>query len=127
MLLSAGDVVVADEEGVVVTPPARQEQVLPDARAKAAGEAAESLDAWEAAHRARVDGILAGHGFAGRPDRSAQAQGTSCRGAPGRVRSCWRARCLRFQCGRWTETTTAARRVSAPRAIRVTVQVPTKV
>uniref|UniRef100_A0AAU2VTY2 Putative 4-hydroxy-4-methyl-2-oxoglutarate aldolase n=1 Tax=Streptomyces sp. NBC_00008 TaxID=2903610 RepID=A0AAU2VTY2_9ACTN len=61
----AGDIVVADEEGVVVTPGARQEQVLLDARAKAAGEAAETLDAWEAAHRARIDGILAANGYRG--------------------------------------------------------------
>ncbi|WNI31221.1 RraA family protein [Streptomyces sp. ITFR-6] len=61
----AGDIVVADEEGVVVTPGARQEQVLLDARAKAAGEAAESLDAWEAAHRARIDEILAANGYEG--------------------------------------------------------------
>ncbi|MFF3174552.1 RraA family protein [Streptomyces sp. NPDC057900] len=61
----AGDIVVADEEGVVVTPGARQEQVLLDARAKAAGEAAEDLDAWEAAHRARIDKILAADGYRG--------------------------------------------------------------
>ncbi|MFD5074783.1 RraA family protein [Streptomyces sp. NPDC058371] len=61
----AGDIVVADEEGIVVTPRDRQEQVLLDARAKVAGEAGESLDAWEAAHRARVDQILAEAGFEG--------------------------------------------------------------
>lgn len=61
----AGDIVVADEEGVVVTPGARQEQVLLDAVAKAAGEAAETLDAWEAAHRARIDKILAANGYEG--------------------------------------------------------------
>lgn len=36
----AGDIVVADEEGIVVTPRARREQVLLDARAKLAKEAA---------------------------------------------------------------------------------------
>lgn len=61
----AGDIVVADEEGVVVTPGARQESVLLDARAKAAEEAAETLDAWEAAHRARIDEILAANGYEG--------------------------------------------------------------
>jgi regulator of RNase E activity RraA len=59
----AGDVVVADEEGVVVVPGARQEQVRRDARAKLAKEAAESLDTWERAHRDRIDTILAAHGF----------------------------------------------------------------
>jgi 4-hydroxy-4-methyl-2-oxoglutarate aldolase len=59
------DIVVADEEGVAVTPRDRGEQVLRDARAKMAREAAESLDGWEAAHRANVDKLLAEHGFTG--------------------------------------------------------------
>lgn len=61
----AGDIVVADEEGVVVTPAARREQVLVDARAKLAKEAAQTLDAWEEAHRARIDKALAEGGFKG--------------------------------------------------------------
>ncbi|MFJ3304438.1 RraA family protein [Streptomyces sp. NPDC086549] len=61
--VGAGDVVVADEEGVVVVPHARRTKVLADARAKLAKEAAETLDAWQAAHRARIDMILAGNGF----------------------------------------------------------------
>jgi regulator of RNase E activity RraA len=60
-----GDMVVADEEGIVVTPRAGREQVLRDAQAKAAKEAGESLDEWERAHRARVDKILADNGFEG--------------------------------------------------------------
>jgi 4-hydroxy-4-methyl-2-oxoglutarate aldolase len=59
----AGDIVVADEEGIVVVPGDRREQVLADARARLAQEAAESLDEWEQAHRARVDKILAAGGF----------------------------------------------------------------
>ncbi|MFF3781061.1 RraA family protein [Streptomyces sp. NPDC001933] len=61
--VEAGDIVVADEEGIVVVPRARREQVLRDARAKVAEEAGESLDAWEAAHRARIDDILRDNGF----------------------------------------------------------------
>ncbi len=61
----AGDIVVADEEGVVVTPSARAADVLKDAQAKQAKEASESLGAWQAAHRARIEQILADHGFAG--------------------------------------------------------------
>jgi 4-hydroxy-4-methyl-2-oxoglutarate aldolase len=56
--VNAGDIVVADEEGIVVVPGDRQAQVLLDARAKLAREAGESLDDWEAAHRARIEAIL---------------------------------------------------------------------
>lgn len=61
--VSAGDIVVADEEGIVVAPHAGQERVLRDAQAKLAKEAGESLDAWEQAHRARIDKILRDNGF----------------------------------------------------------------
>jgi len=61
--VNGGDIVVADEEGIVVTPSARREQVLLDARKRLAAEAGESLDAWEAAHRARIDKLLAENGF----------------------------------------------------------------
>ncbi|WP_369232755.1 RraA family protein [Streptomyces sp. R21] len=60
-----GDIVVADEEGVAVAPGARQEEVLRAARAALAKEADETLDEWEAAHRARVDKLLAEGGFEG--------------------------------------------------------------
>lgn len=61
--VNAGDIVVADEEGIVVTPRARRDEVLSASRAKLAKEAAETLDEWEAAHRARIDKILADGGF----------------------------------------------------------------
>jgi 4-hydroxy-4-methyl-2-oxoglutarate aldolase len=60
-----GDVVVGDEEGVVVVPAGRREQVLRDARAALAAEAAVSLDEWEQAHRTRIDELLAERGFVG--------------------------------------------------------------
>jgi len=63
--VEAGDIVVADEEGVVAVPAARRDEVLTAARAKLAKEADESLDVWEAAHRARIDKILAEQGFEG--------------------------------------------------------------
>lgn len=63
VVVNAGDVVVADEEGIVVTPRARREEVLSASRAKLAKEAAESLDDWEAAHHARVEQLLADGGF----------------------------------------------------------------
>ncbi|MFE6195233.1 RraA family protein [Streptomyces sp. NPDC057838] len=63
VLVHPGDIVVADEEGVVVTPAARRDEILAAARAKLAGEAGESLDAWEANHRARIDKALREGGF----------------------------------------------------------------
>ncbi len=53
-----GDVVVADEEGIVVVPAERAGAVLTAAEARAAKDAGETLEAWEAAHRARIEEIL---------------------------------------------------------------------
>ncbi|MFE0470761.1 RraA family protein [Streptomyces sp. NPDC058947] len=63
VLIHPGDIVVADEEGIVVTPAARQDEILTAARAKLAKEAEESLDDWEASHRARIDKALSEGGF----------------------------------------------------------------
>jgi 4-hydroxy-4-methyl-2-oxoglutarate aldolase len=60
-----GDMVIADEEGIVVVPSGRAAEVLGAAEARAAKEAAETLDAWEAAHRARIEQILRQKGIAG--------------------------------------------------------------
>lgn len=60
-----GDVVVADEDGVVVVPGGRRAEVLAGALARLAQEGAENPDDWEAAHRARVDEILRAGGFEG--------------------------------------------------------------
>ncbi|HEY4117493.1 MAG TPA: RraA family protein [Byssovorax sp.] len=61
--VSPRDIVVADEEGVVVVPAGEAESVLARAEARAAKDAAEPLDAWESAHRARIDEILKRKGF----------------------------------------------------------------
>jgi len=58
-----GDVVVADEEGIVVVPRAEAGEVLKKAQAKAATDAAESLDVWERKHRARVESTLQAKGY----------------------------------------------------------------
>ncbi|MFJ8826370.1 RraA family protein [Streptomyces sp. NPDC102467] len=63
--VAAGDVVVADEDGVVVVPVDRRDRTLTAARAMLAKEAAESLDDWEAAHRAKIDKALSEGGFTG--------------------------------------------------------------
>ncbi|MFJ9772589.1 RraA family protein [Kitasatospora sp. NPDC101157] len=65
VLVAVGDIVVADEEGVVVVPAAERAGALEAARAKLAKEAAETLDDWEAAHHARIEQSLAELGFTG--------------------------------------------------------------
>ncbi|WP_394845340.1 RraA family protein [Pendulispora brunnea] len=61
--VSPGDVVVADEEGIVVVPHAEADTILREARKRADKEASETLDAWESAHRSRVEEILRTKGF----------------------------------------------------------------
>ena len=63
--VDSGDIVVADEEGIVVVPAARQAEILAGARARLEKESAETLDDWEKAHRARVDELLRAGGFEG--------------------------------------------------------------
>jgi regulator of RNase E activity RraA len=45
--------------------PAFTVRVLAQAQAKAATDEARTLDEWEAAHRAKIDALLSGGGFAG--------------------------------------------------------------
>ncbi len=63
--VAPGDIVVADEEGIIVIPVADQEAVLRKAQTRAAKDASESLEAWEAAHHTRIDAILKEKGFTG--------------------------------------------------------------
>jgi 4-hydroxy-4-methyl-2-oxoglutarate aldolase len=53
-----GDIVVADEDGVVVVPKDDAHAVLDRARQLLAREAEETLDQWEARHRAQVDALV---------------------------------------------------------------------
>jgi 4-hydroxy-4-methyl-2-oxoglutarate aldolase len=63
VVVGPGDVVVGDEEGLVVVPADRAEEILATAAARESGEADQSLDDWEAAHRARITKILRERGF----------------------------------------------------------------
>lgn len=63
--VAPGDIVVGDEEGIVVVPVTRAAALLVEAEKRAAKAASESLDDWEAAHRARIDEILRSKGFTG--------------------------------------------------------------
>ncbi|GIM91177.1 RraA family protein [Paractinoplanes toevensis] len=58
--VQAGDLVVADEEGIVVVPAAQRDEVLSRGAAKHAEEEAQTLDEWEEAHRVRITGLLGG-------------------------------------------------------------------
>jgi 4-hydroxy-4-methyl-2-oxoglutarate aldolase len=58
-----GDIVVGDEEGVVVVPQVRAAEVLEAAQKKAAKDAAQTLEQWEANHRKRIDEALQELGF----------------------------------------------------------------
>jgi regulator of RNase E activity RraA len=59
-----GDIVVADEEGIVVVPRAGAAEVLAKAQAKAAADGAEDLEAWGRKHRERTEAILQRKGCA---------------------------------------------------------------
>ncbi|MGG6241040.1 RraA family protein [Nodosilinea sp. AN01ver1] len=61
--VSPGDIVVADEEGIVVIPVAQQEAVWQAARQRSEADAARSLTDWEANHRAKVEQALQSLGF----------------------------------------------------------------
>lgn len=63
--VAPGDVVVADEEGVVVVPGGRAGEALAQAEARAARDGAETLEAWARTHRERIDRALSDLGFTG--------------------------------------------------------------
>jgi 4-hydroxy-4-methyl-2-oxoglutarate aldolase len=63
IVVHPGDIVVADEEGIVVVPLARAAEVLKKAVAKSEADARLSLDAWEKNHRAKVDATLKAKGY----------------------------------------------------------------
>jgi 4-hydroxy-4-methyl-2-oxoglutarate aldolase len=56
--IDPGDIVVADEEGIIVIPVTQHEAILKKAQLRAAKDAAETLETWEKSHRARIEAIL---------------------------------------------------------------------
>jgi regulator of RNase E activity RraA len=60
-----GDIVIADEEGVVVVPAGQSRKLLAAAQVRAARDAAMSLEEWERDHHARIEAILLQKGFTG--------------------------------------------------------------
>jgi 4-hydroxy-4-methyl-2-oxoglutarate aldolase len=63
VVVNPGDVVVADEEGIVVVPRARAEDVLAKAQAKVGADSALSLDDWQRRHRSAVEAALRTRGY----------------------------------------------------------------
>jgi 4-hydroxy-4-methyl-2-oxoglutarate aldolase len=63
VIVEPGDVIVADEEGIVVVSRAHAADVLAKAQAKVAADAALNLDAWERRHRASVEAALQARGY----------------------------------------------------------------
>lgn len=63
VVINPGEVVVADEEGIVVVPRARAEDVLAKVQARVESEAKLSLDDWERRHRAAVEAALKTKGY----------------------------------------------------------------
>ena len=56
--VNPGDIVVADEEGIVITPITRSEEVLATALANLAKESTQTLDTWQESHRTRINKLL---------------------------------------------------------------------
>jgi regulator of RNase E activity RraA len=63
VVVDPGDVVVADEEGIVVVPRARADEALEKAQARVAADAKLSLDDWERRHRGAVEAALRTRGY----------------------------------------------------------------
>ena len=63
--VSPGDIVVADEEGIVIIERDKSQEVLERAQAIAAVEATTSLESWESAHTVEIEQLLREKGFIG--------------------------------------------------------------
>lgn len=63
VVVNPGDVVVADEEGIVVVPRSRAQDVLEKAQAKVAADSKLALDDWMERHRVAVEKALEARGY----------------------------------------------------------------
>ena len=61
--VASGDMVVADEEGIVVVPATQLTDVLKAAQLRAKKEADQTPEEWEAVHHSRIEEILRSKGF----------------------------------------------------------------
>lgn len=61
--VNSGDIVVADEEGIVVIPAAQQDSAFQIAKARTERDVAQSLKAWEVAHRDKIERLLMELGY----------------------------------------------------------------
>ena len=63
VLVNAGDIIVADEEGIAVIPKFEALEAFDIAQKRAQKDASMSLEQWQAEHSEKVEGILAKLGF----------------------------------------------------------------
>lgn len=63
VIVHPGDVVIADEEGIVVVPMAQQEEIWALAKQRANKDEASTLADGQAGHRAKIEGLLQELGF----------------------------------------------------------------
>ena len=66
--VSAGDMVIADEEGIAVVPQAQLADVWQIAKARAEKDDATSLEDWARSHQNRIEALLLQKGFGTPPD-----------------------------------------------------------
>ncbi|MFT6898664.1 MAG: 4-hydroxy-4-methyl-2-oxoglutarate aldolase [Paraglaciecola sp.] len=61
--VNAGDIIVADEEGIAVLPKAKAEAIYNIAKARTDKDTAMSLEQWQAEHQAKINALLDELGF----------------------------------------------------------------
>lgn len=59
VLVETGDMIVADEEGIVAIPQAKIEEIFAKTAAKVAADKEQELEAWQQAHRANIEALVA--------------------------------------------------------------------